>query len=213
MGIKDYDNQTRRNYIMSKKLVVLFLVTLMLALPVSGFADGHESIVDIAVEDGRFTVLVAALQEADLVDTLAGEGPYTVFAPTDDAFTALLSQLNITAEDLLGHPQLADVLLYHVVAGQVMSTDLSDGMTAATVQGENVTVSLDGGVFIDQAEVIIADIEANNGVIHVLDSVLVPDAFQLAQPEETPETGTVGAIPFMFAAAAAASGIVALRRK
>ena len=198
---------------MSKKLIVLFLVTLMLALPVSSFADGHQSIVDIAVEDGRFTILVAALQEADLVETLQGEGPFTCFAPTDDAFTALLAQLNITAEDLLGHPQLADVLLYHVVAGQVMSTDLSDGMTAATVQGENVTVSLDGGVFINDSEVIIPDIEATNGVIHVIDAVLVPSAFQLTQPEPTPATGTVGAIPFMFAAAAAAGGIFALRRK
>jgi transforming growth factor-beta-induced protein len=177
------------------------------------------SIVDIAVNDGRFTVLVAALQQAGLVETLQGDGPFTVFAPTDDAFMNLLAALEISAEELLAQPGLADVLLYHVISGQVMSTDLSDGMQAATVGGQNVTISLDGGVFVNDSEVVIADIEASNGVIHVIDSVLVPTGFELAMVEETPsqtqqepipQTGDPSMLPFALLAAAAAAGIFGL---
>jgi transforming growth factor-beta-induced protein len=182
------------------------------------------SIVDIAVNDGRFTVLVAALQRAGLVGTLQGDGPFTVFAPTDDAFIALLEALDVTAEQLLAQPALADVLLYHVVSGQVMSTDLSDGMMAPTVGGQNITVSLDGGVFINDSEVIIADIEASNGVIHVIDSVLVPAGFELvmdeapapapeADQEPIPQTGDPGMIPLGFMAAAGLAGLWMVTRK
>ncbi len=133
-----------------------------------------KDIVDTAVDAGSFGTLVAAVQAAGLVDTLKGEGPFTVFAPTDDAFAALPEG---TVEDLLkpeNKDKLTAILTYHVVSGKVMSTDLSDGMTAATVQGEEVTIKTEGGVMVNDANVTSADIEASNGVIHVIDSVLMP---------------------------------------
>jgi uncharacterized surface protein with fasciclin (FAS1) repeats len=137
------------------------------------------SIVDIALGNDDFSILVAALVEADLVDALSGDGPFTVFAPTNAAFGDLLEALDIEAADLLAHPQLADVLLYHVVSGRVLSTDLVDGMQATTLQGEMLTVDLTDGVMINASQVTTADIMASNGVIHVIDTVLVPDDFSL----------------------------------
>ncbi len=129
-------------------------------------------IVDTAVAAGSFTTLVAAVQAAGLVETLKGEGPFTVFAPTDDAFAALPEG---TVEGLLNDiPALTAILTYHVVPGKVMSTDLSDGMMAATVNGAEVTIGTDGGVTVDGANVITADIETSNGVIHVIDAVILP---------------------------------------
>ena len=130
------------------------------------------NIVDIAVEDGRFTTLVTALTEAELVETLQGDGPFTVFAPTDDAFAALPEG---TIEALLADiPALTDILLYHVVAGKVMAADVVELDAATTVQGQDVAISTDmGKVMVNGAEVIITDIEASNGVIHVIDSVLL----------------------------------------
>lgn len=134
-----------------------------------------KTIVDIAIEDGRFTTLVAAVQAADLVDTLQGEGPFTVFAPTDDAFAKLPKG---TLEDLLkpeNKQMLTDILLYHVVAGKVMASDVSALTEAMTVLGKNVAVKVESGkVFINDAEVVISDIEASNGVIHVIDTVILP---------------------------------------
>jgi len=133
------------------------------------------TIVDVAVENGSFMTLVAAVQAADLVDTLNSEGPFTVFAPTDDAFAAALEALGMSAEDLLADTDtLTAILTYHVVAGEVLSTDLSDGMTAATVQGEEITVDLSDGVKINDVNVVIADVDASNGVIHAVDGVLLP---------------------------------------
>jgi uncharacterized surface protein with fasciclin (FAS1) repeats len=131
------------------------------------------TIVDIAVEDGRFTTLVAALQAAGLAETLAGEGPFTVFAPTDDAFAALPEG---TVEALLADiPQLTSILLYHVVSGKVMASDVANLESAETLQGQPVAISVDGGeVGINDAKVLITDIQADNGVIHVIDSVLLP---------------------------------------
>ncbi len=170
---------------MSKKFFSIILVVLMMITSVMVYAEDG-TVVDIAVNDGSFTTLVAALQKAELVEALSGEGPFTVFAPTDDAFGDLLAQLDITAEDLLNHPQLSDVLLYHVVSGKVMSTDLSEGLEAETLKGDNVTISLEGGVFVNESEVVTADIEGSNGVIHVIDKVLVPEDFVLeTEPEET----------------------------
>ena len=141
----------------------------------AAFADGHsKDIVDTAVEAGSFNTLVAAVQAAGLVDTLKGEGPFTVFAPTDEAFAALPEG---TVETLLkpeNKDQLTAILTYHVVAGKVMSTDLSDDMTAATVQGGEITIDLDNGVMVNTATVTTADIETSNGVIHVIDTVLIP---------------------------------------
>ena len=140
-----------------------------------------KTIVDIAIEDGRFTTLVAALQAADLVETLQGEGPFTVFAPTDDAFAMLPAG---TLDDLLkpeNKQKLTDILLYHVIAGKVMASDVTGLTEAMTILGKNVAVKIEGGkVFINDAEVIITDIEASNGVIHVIDAVILPPAEEQA---------------------------------
>jgi len=134
------------------------------------------TIVDIAVADGRFTTLVAALQAAGLVETLSGEGPFTVFAPTDDAFAALPAG---TLDSLLlpeNKQQLTDILLYHVVSGKVMAADVVGLTSATTVLGKDLTITVkDGNVYLnDTVMVIITDIEASNGVIHVIDAVLLP---------------------------------------
>jgi uncharacterized surface protein with fasciclin (FAS1) repeats len=133
-----------------------------------------KDIVDTAVGAGTFTTLAAALEAAGLVETLKGEGPFTVFAPTDEAFAALPAG---TVEDLLkpeNKDKLTAILTYHVVAGKVMSTDLTNGMTAATVQGGEVTIMTEGGVKVNDANVTTADIAATNGVIHVIDKVIMP---------------------------------------
>ena len=133
------------------------------------------TIVDVAVADGRFTTLAAALEAAGLVETLKGEGPFTVFAPTDDAFAKLPAG---TVEDLLKPENLEtlkNILLFHVVEGKVMASDVVTLESAETVLGQEVTVRVeDGKVFINDAEVIITDIETYNGVIHVIDKVLLP---------------------------------------
>lgn len=133
------------------------------------------TIVDIAVADGRFTTLVTALQEAELVEALSGEGPFTVFAPTDEAFGKLPDG---TIEALLADiPALTDILLYHVVSGKVLAEDVVMLEEAETLLGENVTIRVeDGNVYINDSMVIITDILADNGVIHVIDTVLLPPA-------------------------------------
>ena len=138
-------------------------------------ADGPGTIVDIAVADGRFETLVAALVAADLVEALSGEGPFTVFAPTDDAFAALPEG---TVEALLEDiPALKDILLYHVVAGDVKAADVVTLDSAETLQGGSLSISVEGDVVrINGAQVVIADIEASNGTIHVIDAVLLPPA-------------------------------------
>jgi uncharacterized surface protein with fasciclin (FAS1) repeats len=133
-----------------------------------------QSIVDIAVADGRFTTLVSALQAAGLADTLAGEGPFTVFAPTDEAFAKLPEG---TIEALLADiPALTDILLYHVVSGQVLAEDVVMLEEAETLLGEAVSIKVENGmVYLNEdVQVIITDIIADNGVIHVIDSVLLP---------------------------------------
>ena len=143
-------------------------------------ADEPGTIVDVAVADGSFETLVAAVTAADLVETLSSEGPFTVFAPTDDAFAALpeglvdclLLEENVDA--------LSAILTYHVVAGEVLSTDLTDG-PVATVQGEEITVDLTDGVTLNETvAVAAADVDASNGVIHVIDGVLVPPSIDVA---------------------------------
>jgi len=148
-------------------------IALALATPALSNGTDDKTIVDIAAEDGRFTTLVAAVSAAGLADTLSGDGPFTVFAPTDDAFAALPEG---TVEGLLNDiPTLTSILTYHVVPGAVMSGDLSDGMMPETVNGQTVTIGVDGGVTVNDPTVIIADIEASNGVIHVIDSVILPE--------------------------------------
>jgi transforming growth factor-beta-induced protein len=133
-----------------------------------------QDIVDIAVADGRFETLVAAVQAAELVEALKGDGPFTVFAPTDDAFGALPEG---TLEGLLADiPALQNILLYHVLDGKVMASQVPELSQAETLQGQFVSINVeDGKVLVDGAEVIITDIEASNGVIHVIDSVILPE--------------------------------------
>ncbi len=133
-----------------------------------------KTIVDVAVNDGRFTTLVTALQAADLVETLQGEGPFTVFAPTDDAFAKLPAG---TIDSLLNDiPTLTNILLYHVVAGAVKSDQVVTLTSADTVAGKAVSIKVeDGKVFINDAQVVIVDIVTRNGIIHVIDTVLLPE--------------------------------------
>ena len=134
-----------------------------------------KDIVDTAVAAGQFNTLAAALKAAGLVDTLKGTGPFTVFAPTDDAFAKLPKG---TVEDLLkpeNKEKLVAILTYHVVAGKAMAADVKDGASLKTVNGKELTASVkDGKVMIGGATVTKADISASNGVIHVIDTVLLP---------------------------------------
>ena len=139
-----------------------------------------ETVVDIIVASEVHTLLEAAVVAAGLVDALSGEGPFTVFAPTDDAIVALTEALSITAEELLALPNLGEILQYHVVAADAFAEDLSDGQLLTTLLGQDVTVSIsDAGVMINDAMVIVADLEAENGVVHVIDAVLLPPASNL----------------------------------
>jgi uncharacterized surface protein with fasciclin (FAS1) repeats len=151
------------------------------ALAVAGFsgparaADASQDIVDTAVAAGSFTTLVAAVQAAGLVDTLKGEGPFTVFAPTDDAFAKLPAG---TVESLLepaNKDKLAAILTYHVVAGAVPASEVVELTAAPTVNGATVSISVEGDtVMVNEAKVVSADIMTSNGIIHVIDTVLLP---------------------------------------
>jgi len=147
-----------------------------LSLFLSNVATAADDIVDTAIASGQFSTLVAAVQAAGLVDTLKGDGPFTVFAPTDDAFAALPAG---TVENLLkpeNKDQLIAVLTYHVVSGKIMSEDIAGkSLQVASVQGSNLTVNAIDNVKIDDANVVMADIETSNGVIHVIDAVILPN--------------------------------------
>jgi len=138
-------------------------------------AMAEADIVDTAIAAGSFNTLVAAVQAADLVDTLKGDGPFTVFAPTDDAFAKLPPG---TVESLLepgNKDKLTAVLTYHVVAGKVMSADIAGKtMSSATINLKNIAIDGTSGVKVNDATVTAADVEASNGVIHVIDTVLLP---------------------------------------
>jgi uncharacterized surface protein with fasciclin (FAS1) repeats len=168
---------------LNKFIAVLSLMVASLAFMPAAFAGHHnegdhgmkKDIVDVAAENGSFNTLVAAIKAAGLVDTLKGQGPFTVFAPTDEAFAKLPEG---TVEMLLepeNKDKLASILTYHVVSGKVMSTDVVKIDSATTVQGEMLMVEVvDGNVMINNAKVIMADVKASNGVIHVIDTVLMP---------------------------------------
>ena len=174
------------------------------AAPAAHAQAGSRDIVDTAVAAGQFTTLARALQAAGLVDTLKGPGPFTVFAPTDAAFAKLPPG---TLDALLANPaQLRAVLTYHVVPGRVTAAQVVGLSTATTVQGEPLRISAAGGtVRINSATVTQADIMASNGVIHVVDTVLLPPSL--------PQTGGADgvALPVMGAIAALLMGGVALR--
>lgn len=158
---------------MKKKMTVLMMAFVVAASTAFAAAPAaKQDIVDTAIAAGNFTTLVTAIQAAGLVETLKGEGPFTVFAPTDEAFAKLPAG---TLESLLGDKdKLVAILTYHVVPGKVMSTDVVKLSSAKTVQGQSVKISTTSGVKIDGANVVTADIEATNGVIHVIDTVILP---------------------------------------
>jgi uncharacterized surface protein with fasciclin (FAS1) repeats len=165
-----------------KRMALFTLLVMMISAPVFAAdkhahgASGSKDIVDTAVAAGSFNTLAAALKAAGLVDTLKGQGPFTVFAPTDEAFAKLPAG---TVENLLkpeNKDKLVSILTYHVVPGDVTSNQVVKLSEAKTVNGKDVKVIVNGGsVMIDNAKVIKADVKASNGVIHVIDTVLIPD--------------------------------------
>jgi transforming growth factor-beta-induced protein len=167
---------------MRKLVVVVSILALSalafasLAVPAAQAQEAEPTIVDIAASNEDFSTLVAAVQAAGLADTLAGEGPFTVFAPTNDAFDALFANLGITPEALLADTDLlTDVLLYHVAAGELTSEEVVYLGELRMANGDLSTVSVrDGGAYINNARIVATDIMASNGVIHVIDSVILP---------------------------------------
>lgn len=156
-------------------ILAMFFVASAFAPRTQNVHEVEADIVDLAVSTDFLSTLVAAVKAGDLVEVLKGDGPFTVFAPTNDAFAALPAR---TVENLLkpeNKDKLVAVLTYHVVPGKIMSTDLKNGQKATTVQGSAVTVTLkDGKAMINDATVTAADIEADNGVVHVIDKVILP---------------------------------------
>jgi uncharacterized surface protein with fasciclin (FAS1) repeats len=146
----------------------IIALTLGLGMSVSAFA---QDIVDVAVKAGSFKTLVAAVQAAGLVDTLKSPGPFTVFAPTDEAFAKIpKATLDALLKDKAA---LTKILTYHVVSGKVMAADVKAGMVK-TVQGQDITLATTGGVTVNGAKVVAADVAASNGVIHAIDTVIMP---------------------------------------
>ncbi len=140
----------------------------------TAIAEASKDITEIAGETALLSTLIKAVRAGDLLDTLKGEGPFTVFAPTNQAFSSLPEG---TLDDLLkpeNKDQLIKILTYHVISGKLMSTDLSDGMTAETINTSRITVSTEGGVKINNANILSSDIEAVNGVVHMIDAVIMP---------------------------------------
>jgi uncharacterized surface protein with fasciclin (FAS1) repeats len=155
-----------------KKLLLPFAAFLLAAPIFFGFRPAEKDIVGVAVDAG-FNTLATALKAADLVTTLQGKGPFTVFAPTDAAFNALpAGALDGLLQD---KAKLKNVLLYHVVSGKVLAKDVVKLTSAKTVQGSSVTIKVDNGtVYVDNAKVVKTDVMASNGVIHVIDAVILP---------------------------------------
>ena len=154
---------------MKRTLVSIFFGSIIAISSISAFAA--KDIVDTAVSAGSFKTLVTALKAADLVNTLKGKGPYTVFAPTDEAF-AKIPKADLDAL-LADKEKLTAVLTYHVVSGKVMAKDVKAG-DVATVNGKTIKITTDGGVVVNTSKVTATDIKASNGVIHVIDTVLMP---------------------------------------
>jgi uncharacterized surface protein with fasciclin (FAS1) repeats len=172
--VEFFENQQKENIVNLRRAMtaaVLVIPFSLGALPATA-----QDIVDTAVSAGQFNTLVAAVSAADLVDTLKGDGPYTVFAPTDEAFAALPAG---TLDNLLkpeNKDQLAAILTYHVVSGKIMSADIAGQVSdVETVNGATLAVNATHGVTVNGANVVTADIETSNGVIHVIDAVVIPN--------------------------------------
>jgi uncharacterized surface protein with fasciclin (FAS1) repeats len=156
-------------------------VTAFIAFSTS--SKSQENIVSLAVATPELSTLVAALKAADLVGTLSGSGPFTVFAPTNEAFAALPAGLVTNLLKPENKAELVDLLTYHVASGDVHAKDLSDKEMIKTVEGKDVTVRLSGkSVLINTAKVITADVDASNGVVHIIDAVLIPAGFNPPKP-------------------------------
>jgi uncharacterized surface protein with fasciclin (FAS1) repeats len=165
---------------MKSSIIITFLVASFSLLAFTQVAeeqpatDHHNKIVSIAQDTDQLSTLVSAVKAADLVETLNGDGPFTVFAPTNQAFNNLADG---TLDMLLmeeNKQKLQGILTYHVVAGKIMSSDLEDGQMVETVQGNKIRVSLADGAQINDANVVKADVEASNGVVHIIDAVIMP---------------------------------------
>jgi uncharacterized surface protein with fasciclin (FAS1) repeats len=153
--------------------MIVFALAALAAAPAAVQAEHHEKdIVDTAVAAGSFKTLATALEAAGLVETLKGEGPFTVFAPTDEAF-AKIPEADLKAL-LADKEKLTKVLTYHVVSGKVMAADVVKLKEAKTVEGQSMTIDTSDGVKVDNAKVIKTDVKATNGVIHVIDTVIMP---------------------------------------
>ncbi|MBT8084024.1 MAG: fasciclin domain-containing protein [Woeseia sp.] len=176
---------TRFTRALRRLAAIQLLVIGFLGLNIATAEAGHhkekmmkgDDVVDVAVAAGDFTTLAAALKAADLIETLKGDGPFTVFAPTDAAFAALPAG---TVENLLkpeNRAQLVEILTYHVVPGKVLAADVVKLDKAKTVNGADVSIKVaEGGVNVDNAKVVKTDIDASNGVIHVIDAVILPSS-------------------------------------
>ena len=157
---------------LSNKLYTLALAALLSTFSLNAIAGDKKDIVDTAVAAGSFNTLATALKEAGLIDTLKGDGPFTVFAPTDEAFAKIpADQLQAILAD---KEKLTSILTYHVVPGKVLAEDVVKLSSAKTVQGSEASISTKDGVKVDNANVVKTDIKASNGVIHVIDSVILP---------------------------------------
>jgi len=159
--------------------IIMTVLVAGLSIPVSASEPSKSmTIVEVASSDKQFSILVDAVVKAGLVDALNADGPYTVFAPTNDAFTALFKQLGVSGIDDLSKEQLTPILLYHVVNAKVMASDVKSGDVATLNDKASLNVSVDGsGVMINKtSKVIKTDIVAKNGVIHVIDNVLLPES-------------------------------------
>ncbi len=154
-----------------------FIAVLGFGVSFNSFAgddSGSSTVVEIAVSNPDFSILVEAVKKAELVDALSADGPFTVFAPTDEAFKSLFSQLGVEGIKDLSAEQLTPILTYHVVSGKVMSADLSN-TSVATLNGQKIKIDLSDGVKINESKVVAADVEGKNGVIHMIDRVLLPN--------------------------------------
>jgi uncharacterized surface protein with fasciclin (FAS1) repeats len=168
------DKNMKINGLALRAIVPALVFILAAGSAIAGGCGNHDrkDIVDTAVAAGDFNTLVTAVKEAGLVETLKGDGPFTVFAPTDEAFAKLPEG---TIESLLQDKEaLTSILTYHVVPGKVMAADVIKLASAKTVQGQSISIDTSSGVMVDNANVIKTDIETSNGVIHVIDSVILP---------------------------------------
>ena len=156
---------------MKKALIALFIVSMLSMVTSAAEDDAAKTILETAAEDGNFNTLVGAVEDAGLTEALSGEGPFTVFAPTDEAFA------DVEGLDEIDNETLAEILKYHVAAGAIMASDVVNMTAIPTLQGGNLTVEVtEEGVTVDGANVTATDIVCSNGVIHVIDAVLIPPA-------------------------------------